>query len=425
MPLRHRGAAGFEYADTNKSQNRNIYAGEAGINPASGIPNGHRSPSSFVLPQKNGGISSYTGLRCIGSLNANGAMGINFSSLINDSNGTLAAVGSLLASIALSMNGTGSLNSGLLALLNASATLQASGDINGSLSALASVLATLNGDGFLSLVPYSTGNMGATITTSTELSPQSLSEAVWSAIATENNTPGTMGNKLNGAASAGDPWSTVLPDGYVEGTAGYKLGNLNTAVSGSAPLSVVATGFVLTTGIETGTYLNTNVFNSSYHEINNSFNVIDCYYEFNIGQNSMPSSITTNINLRHAHDELSVYAWNFTSSTWTELGVINGSSGTGFTIVTVNILSSLVGTGANEGDVRVRFAGPGTSHILRIDYLTLGYSVVGLNAQQIADGVWNSLVAGHITADSMGVMLKNIEEEVLKRLKKTDFIALK
>jgi adhesin HecA-like repeat protein len=425
MPLRHRGATGFEYADTNKSQNRNIYAGEAGFNSASGIPNGHRSPSSFVLPQKDGGISSYTGIKSVGTISANGAMGINFTSLINDSDGVLIATGSLLASISLSMNGSGTLNSGLLALLNLSATLQASGDLNGSLNALAYVLSTLNGDGSLSLTPYSTGNLLATITTSTELSPQSLSEAVWSALATENNVAGTMGNKLNGAASAGDPWGTVLPDGYVEGTAGYKLGNLSTAVSGAAPVSIVSHGFVLTTGIQTGTYTDTTVFNSSYHQIEDLGNVIDCYYIFNIGSGSLPVAINSSINLRSGNDTLSVYGYDFLTTSWVEIGVITGKSGTGFDDVTINTLSSLVGIGANEGEVRIRFAGPVTDHTLRIDYLTLGYSVIGLNAQQIADGVWNSLVAGHITADSMGVLLKNIEEEVLKRLKKTEFIALK
>jgi len=205
MPLRHRGLAGFEYADTNKSQNRNIFAGDAGFNPVSGTPNGHRSPSSWVLPQKNGGISSYTGLRCVGSLNANGAMGVNLESLINDNDGSLIAVGSLLASISLSMNGSGALNSGLLALLNMTATLQASGDINGALGALASVISTLTGDGYLNLIPYSTGNLAATITTATELSPKSLSEAVWSAIATENNVLGTMGEKLNSAGGSNSP----------------------------------------------------------------------------------------------------------------------------------------------------------------------------------------------------------------------------
>jgi hypothetical protein len=57
------------------------------------------------------------------------------------------------------------------------------------------------------------------------LSPQSLAAAVWQALSAEYNDAGTMGNKLNSAASAGDPWSTALPGSYGAGEAGYILGN--------------------------------------------------------------------------------------------------------------------------------------------------------------------------------------------------------
>lgn len=204
MPLRHRGLAGFEYADTNKSQNRNIFAGEAGINPASGTPNGHRSPSSWVLPQKDGEMSSYTGLRCEGSLIAGGAMGVNLEASILDNLGSLSALGSLLASISLSMSGLGTLNSNLLATLNAAASLQASGDITGSIGALAYILSNLQGDGSLMLTPYSTGNLSATITTITELSPNSLSEAVWNYLKTNPTISGSMKEELQKAKIAAE-----------------------------------------------------------------------------------------------------------------------------------------------------------------------------------------------------------------------------
>lgn len=48
---------------------------------------------------------------------------------------------------------------------------------------------------------------------------------------------GTAGNKLNSAASAGDPWSTSLPGSYGAGTAGNILGNrLDQAISTRASL---------------------------------------------------------------------------------------------------------------------------------------------------------------------------------------------
>lgn len=65
--------------------------------------------------------------------------------------------------------------------------------VSGSASMAVSPSATLTGYGALS------GN----ITPFTELSPQSLSSAVWSAAALQYNEPGSMGNKLNSAASGG------------------------------------------------------------------------------------------------------------------------------------------------------------------------------------------------------------------------------
>lgn len=48
----------------------------------------------------------------------------------------------------------------------------------------------------------------------TELSPESLARAVWSAVATANDEPGTMGAKLNDAGGASNPWTEVIESGY-------------------------------------------------------------------------------------------------------------------------------------------------------------------------------------------------------------------
>lgn len=60
--------------------------------------------------------------------------------------------------------------------------------------------------GLLSLV--------GTVTPYTELSPQSLAAAVWNATAATSNEPGTMGEKLNDAGSASNPWTEVIESGY-------------------------------------------------------------------------------------------------------------------------------------------------------------------------------------------------------------------
>lgn len=50
-----------------------------------------------------------------------------------------------------------------------------------------------------------------------------IAQAVWGSVASQNNTSGTMGQKLNGAGSAGDPWTTDLSAYNTQGTAGKVL----------------------------------------------------------------------------------------------------------------------------------------------------------------------------------------------------------
>lgn len=59
-----------------------------------------------------------------------------------------------------------------------------------------------------------------------------IADAVWDEAISGHLTSGTTGASLNGAGSAGDPWSTTLPGAYGAGTAGKILGdNLNATVS--------------------------------------------------------------------------------------------------------------------------------------------------------------------------------------------------
>lgn len=63
-------------------------------------------------------------------------------------------------------------------------------------------------------------NGSGDITSETPLSPSALASAVWNSLAADFNVSGTMGNKLNGAGSAGDPWTTDLDSYTTPGTAG-------------------------------------------------------------------------------------------------------------------------------------------------------------------------------------------------------------
>lgn len=92
------------------------------------------------------------------------------------------------------------------------------------IDAAASANITFTGTASQSSIAWATASAGGP----TALSPEGLAQAVWEAIAVDNNDPGTMGEKMNNAASAGDPWGTVVPGAYVAGTAGNLMGKLLT-----------------------------------------------------------------------------------------------------------------------------------------------------------------------------------------------------
>jgi hypothetical protein len=70
-----------------------------------------------------------------------------------------------------------------------------------------------------------TGNLTGTIGNLASGAKTDVENAVWDATAASHNGAGTTGNKLNAAASAGDPWTTALPGAYGAGTAGNIVGN--------------------------------------------------------------------------------------------------------------------------------------------------------------------------------------------------------
>ena len=66
--------------------------------------------------------------------------------------------------------------------------------------------------------------LGCAINIGAKPSVADIAAAVWSTLAAQYPGLLTMGGKLNAASSAGDPWGTILPDGYPVGSAGYIIG---------------------------------------------------------------------------------------------------------------------------------------------------------------------------------------------------------
>lgn len=222
-------------------------------NPQSSIPSGYYAGGAWLLPQVSGGMAAFSGVDGDGALNfANLAGGLNAQSSITGSGDIIFAQAGLIVSAVALISGSSTFSADIIGTLNASASLAGQGQITASLGALASAVANITGNSSISVTPYATGNMSALIRSYGDLTPEGIASAVWNSIAAQFNTAGTMGAKVNSAASAGDPWSTILPGSYVDGEAGKILSQIQTLVERLHRIQGLEIGVPSTTDRNTG-----------------------------------------------------------------------------------------------------------------------------------------------------------------------------
>jgi len=202
--------------------------------PAKGL----RPPYSYVLAPKEGGMSMYSA--GVGTIsNAQQVAGL-FGAADLDGSGTISnAAGGLIAEIVATIAGQGGLTASVIGQLQASAALAGTGSLTAAQSALAGMTAVLVGTGLLSDAQQEAlGEMTAAIyVNQSEATVTQIVDAVWSAIAADYNVSGTMGEKLNGAGSAGDPWTTDLTPYNTDDTAGKIIKQIKAKAAAAAALS--------------------------------------------------------------------------------------------------------------------------------------------------------------------------------------------
>jgi len=195
------------------------------------FPTGTNPPYSLIMGDKGALISSTTTINGNGSMVSGMAMGRAIASTMEGSGALTDSPLSLIIQMACSdLTGSGELSVSMSGLVQLASNLAGSGDITSSLKLLASVICAMTGTGDITATLRGTATLEADITPFTTLSPENLAAAVWNALAASFNTAGTMGAKMNSAASAGDPWSTLLPGSYGDGEAGKILSQIQTLV---------------------------------------------------------------------------------------------------------------------------------------------------------------------------------------------------
>jgi hypothetical protein len=187
------------------------------------FPTGTQPPYSWLLAPKGGELSSTTLISGVGGTTSNMLAGKFMTADLAGVGGFDASM-SLITSLTANLAGVGGLTGDMALTLAMSATLAGSGSIASAMALLIPLNASLAGVGGITANLKGNADLSATIyVNSGAATTQELVAAIWGAIAADYNESGTMGNKLNGAGSAGDPWTTDLTSYTTAGTAGKIL----------------------------------------------------------------------------------------------------------------------------------------------------------------------------------------------------------
>jgi hypothetical protein len=189
----------------------------AAFGELAGQPDGTTHPSSWLMALQAGRISSRS-TQITFSAAASGTLGLpatgSTSITFTVPPADLQLVVSASGSTSITFSTTGSLAGALAAQGAASFSFTVpSATLGAIINAQGNAPITWS----LSATPRAIGVLSGDITPFTELSPQSLSAAVWEALASAYNTPGSMGELLNSAGGGASPatiaaevWSTPL-----------------------------------------------------------------------------------------------------------------------------------------------------------------------------------------------------------------------
>lgn len=194
-----------------------------------GFPTGSNPPYAIVMGDKGGLLSSSNTISGSSSTSISMAMGLAAQSALSGS-GDLTGGLSLVIQLACGILAEGDLSASLVGKLEMASALAGQGDLEASLGLIAFVVSEITGSGSVEGTFYGTASLAADISSSSTLSPENLAAAVWNSIAASFNTAGTMGAKMNSAASAGDPWATALPGSYLSTEAGGILAQIQSLV---------------------------------------------------------------------------------------------------------------------------------------------------------------------------------------------------
>ena len=213
----------------------------------SAIPEGYYPPYTWLLPQTQGGM--VTRLAGSGSVTGTGQLTKQLAAALAGTGSISTSNMITVAAMLAALSGSGSIStSNLIAVLQLVVAMSGSGSLTSqAVPSPGHMASSLAGSGALTAVRYAVGEMEATINIGgvTYAEAADVAAAVWSASAALNNDVGTMGEKLNDAGGAANPWTEVIEGSY---TAAEMLRIIAAALAGE--LSGAATTTITIQGID-------------------------------------------------------------------------------------------------------------------------------------------------------------------------------
>lgn len=201
----------------------------------SGRPGGYRPPHSWAMPRVAGSLAARNTVTGTGGISDADVWAVRLATASLTGSGSLTAIGGLVVQLVAALTGSGTIsNADAKAFLQMVAALTGSGGVSAAdLEGLGELLAAIGGSGTAAGSTLTgIGELSADlVVTGTGLTTSNVGQAVWSAIAASNNAVGTMGEKLNDAGSASNPWTEIIESGY---SAAQILRLIAAAVQGNA-----------------------------------------------------------------------------------------------------------------------------------------------------------------------------------------------
>lgn len=159
----------------------------------------------------------------------------------------------------------------------------------------------------------------------------------------------------------------------------------------SAPIK----GVSFVGSVVSGTLANTSVEDGVAYEINDVGNDIDLVFGYDIGGDNQGVEVEIVANVNGNADRMVIKAYDFNASGWDTIGTIEGSGGTSYTRLNLSLLARHTGTGADLGNVYIRFDTEATTPAsLFVDKVIVG-SVTTTRSVGYSNGsIWISSTKG-------------------------------